>query len=147
MDAIILLYDVFFFFFLMFVVFSVVAVDVVAAAAVVEGGDGDGGGEILLLREVEVEVERDGDDTGWQTTSASAAEEDFPSDFFKSSRKHFEQHPPVASEPKNPHPFLQRVGTVDGGACVACCCSLFSVLMTDCDVMVYLWVVVVCVCD
>ena len=125
----------------MFVVFSVV-VDAVAAAvavaavadtaaAVVEADDGDGGGEILLLEEFEVEEEVesvDGDDTGWQT--ASAAEEDFSTSAFcfKSSRKHFEQHPPVASEPKNPHPFLQRVGT-DGGGAVACCCSLFSVLI------------------
>jgi len=125
---------------------AAVAAAVVVDTAVEAAGfaAGDDGGEILLTRSFPSsmtplstlilleEVDVDGDDTGRQTSAAAevgaASDEGDFSAFFKPSKKHFEQHPPVASEPKKPHPFLHRVGTDDGGA-VAWCCSLFSVLM------------------
>ena len=42
--------------------------------------------------------------------------------------QHFEQHPPVASDPKNPQPSLHRI-VVLGRGLDTCCCSLFVLVV------------------
>jgi len=49
--------------------------------------------------------------------------------FLRLSIQHLEQHPPVASEPKKPHPLLQSTGAFG-------CCSLLA-LMVNQSINVY----------
>ena len=43
--------------------------------------------------------------------------------FFKLSIQHLLQQPPVASDPKNPHPLLHKTGVAGG------CCSLLALMV------------------
>ncbi len=56
--------------------------------------------------------------------------------FLMLSIQHLEQHPPVASEPKKPHPDLQSLGALDA-------CLLLALMV----VVLFRLFVCSCVCD